>query len=242
MIVSSRAVVLHQLKYAETSLIVTLYTEAEGRQSYMINGIRSVRSKQKTGFFQPLFLLEIEAYHKPGREIQRMKEFRILEAYRSIPFQIVKSSMAMFLSEVLYRVLRSEESDPNLFEFLIHSFGFFDSMQHGQANFHLWFLANLSGFLGFKPENNYNVINPWFDPKKGSFTAFKPHYPNSPDKSESETIANLFSLEIGHLSEFNPGGVSRMRMLEILIDYYAVHFEGIGKIHSLQILNEVFHH
>lgn len=125
MITQSKAIVLHQLKYSETSVITTLYTEAFGRQSYIINGIRSSKSKQKTGLLQPLFLLEIEAYHKSGREVQRLKEFRLDKVYQTIPFDVVKSTIVMFLSEIMNKIIRNEESDHELFQFIQDSLSLF---------------------------------------------------------------------------------------------------------------------
>jgi DNA repair protein RecO (recombination protein O) len=241
MISQSKAIVLHQLKYSETSVIATLYTEAFGRQSYIINGIRSSKSKQKTGLLQPLFLLEIEAYHKSGREVQRLKEFRLDQVYLSIPFDVVKSSIVMFLSEIMYKTIRNEETDPELFQFIHDSLLYFDSMKQGTSNFHLWFLANLLRFLGLQPQNNYSPANQWFDLKNGKFLVSKPIHPTTPNLEDSRFIAELFSLDHEALHTFTISGTQRSRLLEILLEYYTIHFEKIGKINSLKIMGEIFH-
>lgn len=241
MIQKSRAIVLHQLKYSETSVIVTLYTEAFGRQTYIINGIRSSKSKQKMGLLQALFLLEIDAYHKTGRDIQRLKEFKMCEVYQNIPFDVVKSTMAMFLAEILYKVLRSEEPDTNLFDFIYDSVHYFDSMHKGASNFHLWFLVQLLGFLGFKIESNYSESSIWFDMKSGKFVHIRPNYPNTPNTEESKQIAMLVKLKANDFNHFSINGNQRTRLLEILIEYYMLHIEGIGSINSLKILQEIYH-
>ena len=146
MIQKSRAIVLHHLKYSETSIIVTLYTELFGRQSYIINGIRSSKSKSKTGLLQALFLLDIEAYHKVGRDVQRMKEFKLAEVYQSIPFDISTSTISLFIAELLSKVLRNEEPDPSVFDFIYDSLLYLDSMESGASNFHLWFLIKMLGY------------------------------------------------------------------------------------------------
>jgi DNA repair protein RecO (recombination protein O) len=240
MIHKSKAIVLHQVKYAETSLIVTLYTESSGRQAYIINGIRSSKSKPKMALFQPLSLLEIDAYVHPGREINRLKEFRLLESYQTIPLNVVKSSIALFLAEMLNKVLRSEESDVHLFEFLTSSLLYFDSLPEGYSNFHLWFLLQLSAYLGFKPSNNYDVSTPWFSLKQGRFASLRPFEPVSPDKEQSQSIARLMSISPDQLNNLKLDGASRSALLSMLVEYYAIHFEGIGKINSLDVLTEVF--
>jgi DNA repair protein RecO (recombination protein O) len=241
MITQSRAVVLHQLKYSETSVIATLYTEAFGRQSYIINGIRSPKSKQKTGLLQPLFLLEIEAYHKPGREVQRLKEFKLDQVYQTIPFDVVKSTIAIFLSEIMYKTIRNEETDPELFCFMYDSLLFFDAMKEGNSNFHLWFLANLLHFLGIQPQNNYSAVNQWFDIKNGKFLVARPIYPTSPGLEDSKLLAELFSLDHKTIQTFALSGTQRSTLLEFLLEYYSIHFEKIGKINSLKVLGEIFH-
>jgi len=241
MIQKTKAIVLHHLKYSETSVILTLYTKEYGRQSYMINGIRSAKSKQKMGLLQPLFLLEIDAYHKPGRDVQRMKEFKIAEIYNSIPYDIVKSTMAMFLAEMLHKVIRSEEPDKNLFEYIFRSLHYFDSLEKGSPNFHLWFLTQLLSHLGFRLENNYSDKNCWFDVKNGFFVNQRPTFPNTPDIEESELLSQLVAIDVEDIALLAYSGKQRTRLLEIIVEYYMIHFDGIGTINSLKILHEIYH-
>lgn len=241
MIQKTRAVVLHLLKYSETSVIVTLYTEAFGRQSYIINGIRSPKSKQKAGLLQPLFLLEIEAYHKAGREIQRIKEMRIEHIYTSLPFDIYKSTVSIFLAEVINKIIHNEEPDQPMFSFIRNSLTELDSLKNGTANFHLWFLLHLLGYLGIKPENNYSETHQWFDLKNGHFLISKPLYPGSPNPDDSKKISQILKLEkTVQLNTLTFSRQQRLHLLEIIMEYYAVHFDSIGKINSLSVLNEVF--
>lgn len=241
MIKSTNAIVLHQLKYSESSVIVTLYTEEFGRQSYMINGIRSPKSRAKMGVLQPLFLLEIQAYHKGGRDVQRMKEFKATSIYNDIPFNIVKSTMAMFLAEMLNKVLRSEEADASVFEFMQNAFVYFDSMESGSANFHLWFLTKMLGYLGFQLENNHSNLNVFFDMKAGAFVPQRPSFPNTPNTEESKFLAQLIDLEIQRIDDLAIDGITRSRLLTVILEYYAIHFDGLGSINSLKVLQEIFH-
>ncbi len=240
MIVKTRAVVLHHIKYAETSIIATLYTEAFGRQAYMINGIRSLKSKQKSSHFQPLTLLEAEVYHKPARELQRIKEYRLSHIPHSIPFNMAKSAVSMFLAEVLFKTLRSEESDKALFDFIWEAVVYFDSMDSGASNFHLWFLLKMAAYLGFKIETNASSLNRWFDLEGGDFVYTRPHFENTPNIEESEHIANFADMPAHQMHVYSLSGASRSRLLQIIIAYYAIHFDSMGTINSLEILQELF--
>jgi DNA repair protein RecO (recombination protein O) len=241
MITGSKAIVLHQVNYSETSIIATFYTEAFGRQSYIINGIRNTKSKQKTGVIQPLFLLEIEAYYKSGREIQRLKEFRLDYIYQSLTYDVVKRSITLFLSEVLFKILRNEESDTELFQFIHQSLILYDELKQGTANFHLWFLANLLGYLGLQPQNNYSETYRWFDMKNGRFLITKPIHPTTPDPDYSRLLSMLFSYRLEDINLIALNGIQRTHLLEYLLEYYSIHFERMGKINSIMILSELFH-
>jgi DNA repair protein RecO (recombination protein O) len=241
MIVKTRAIVLHQIKYAETSIIATLYTEELGRQAYLINGIRSAKSKQRTSLFQSLTLLETEVYHKPGRELQRMKEFRLGQIHQSIPFDMGKSAVSMLLSEILYKTLRSEEADQSLFDFIWQAIIYFDSMGQGASNFHLWFLVKIAAYLGFKLENNLSVTNKWFDLKGGCFVGTRPQFINTPNIEESAHIAGFIDMPAHQVHLCSLNGAMRSRLLEIIIEYYAIHFDAMGTINSLKVLRELYH-
>lgn len=241
MIQNTKAIVLHQLKYGESSVIVTLFTEEFGRQSYIVNGIRSARAKTKMGLLQPLFLLEIEAYHKAGREVQRLKEFRMAEVYQSLPFDISKSTIAMFLAELLNKTIHREESDATLFEFLHNSLLYFDEMEAGKSNFHLWFMVRLLSYFGFQLENNCNSLNVFFDLKAGCFVPSRPSLPNTPDTEESAYLSKLIRLDVAELEQYTINGDMRSRLLGHLVEYYSIHFEGIGAFQSLAVLKDIFH-
>ena len=141
MIYKLKAIVLHSIKYKENSSIVYLYTNGFGRQTYLINGLRSSKGKTKVNLFHSLFLLDIEAYHNPKSDIQRLKECQLTVPLQSIPFTLTKSSLALFISELLYKVIREEEPNTDLFDFLYHSIMMLDQLEDGVANFHLHFLA-----------------------------------------------------------------------------------------------------
>lgn len=237
----SKAVVLKSIKYSESSLILTLYTQTAGRQSYLLNGVRSTKSKQKAGILQPMFLLDVEAIHKSGREMQRLKEFRLAEVYHSIPFDVVKSTMSIFLSEVLYKALQNVEPDTDFFDFIYHSMQYLDSLDEGVANFHLWFLIRGLSSLGYALKNNHAPSMPWFDLKTGSFVSSKPTMPETPNRELSVYLSDFIGLDLYQLKSYHMAGSVRTRMLETLIRFYTLHLDGMGEIRSLQVMHEVFH-
>ncbi len=240
MIAKTKAIVLHQVKYAETSLVVTLYTQNFGRQSYLINGIRSAKKKQQANVFQPMFLLDTEVYHKSSRNLQRLKEVKLGMVHQSIPFDIYKSTICIFISEVLYKLLRSEECDPNLFDFIWQSVEYFDSLEKGTANFHIWFLLKMTVYMGFRINNNYTEKYRWFNPSSACFVVNPPSDVDSETFNVSKHLANFIDMDLKNISQYSISGEIRNKLLEIIIVYYSIHVDFMGSINSLRIMHELF--
>lgn len=239
MIEKTRGIFLHAVKYSETSLITTIYTEAFGRQSFIINGVRSKNSTIKAAIFQPLYLLDLEVYYKSDREIHRLKNARITLPYTHIPFDIRKSSQVLFLAEVLYKCLREEQANPELFEFLFHAFSLLDLTENGISNFHIWFLFNLTRFLGISPNSENAAISNFFDLQIARFVSHEPSHHQFTDKHTTMLFAKLFEINHTNIESLNYTNSDRQQVLEKLIEFYHIHFGNIGEFKSLEVLREV---
>lgn len=240
MLATTEGIVLHFIKYGESSVIATIYTRDFGRQSYMINAARSKKSKNKASLLQPLFLVDLVAYQKQSRELHRVKELKSNQPYQNIPFDITKSSLAIFLAEVLYKAINEQESFPEMFDFIKSSLLYFDLMDVGASNFHLFFLFRLTEYLGFLPDTNQTGFQGWFDLRKGAVVPFEPTHPMFANKEVTEYLVDLSKLKIQDLGEFKISRKMRDSLISKLLDYYQLHFEDLGKINSLAVLREVF--
>ncbi len=232
MLHKTRAIVLHHIKYGETSLIVTFYTEQFGRITCMVNGARTKKSKTPVTLFQPLGLLEIDMYHKPGKEIQRLKDACCPQHYTSLPVNITKSTIALFLAEVLFLSLKEEDSNPKLFSFLYHAFQLLDNKATGVANFHLWFLLHLTRYLGISARDHATDNERLLLSDRQLFENI----------SKGSREAMLLFLE-------NPQGppesvilnhTARTELLEEIIRYYTIHIDGFSRMKSYAVLREIF--
>jgi|WetSurMetagenome_2_1015567.scaffolds.fasta_scaffold129242_2 DNA repair protein RecO (recombination protein O) len=232
MLIKTRAIVLHHIKYGETSLIVTMYTEKQGRLSSMVNGVRSSKSRLPMTFFQPLTLLETELYFKPNRELHRLKELSCPFHYVSIPFTIAKSTMALFLAEILFITLREEEGNSDLFNFLFHAFQLLDTKDEGISNFHLQFLLHYTRYLGFSPADVTSLTD---IARSSDLQAFR----NLPEEA---TAAMLWMMKnsLAQHTDIRLSHTARTLLLDCILKYYAEHQEGIGRIKSYGVLKEIF--
>ncbi|VAW12260.1 hypothetical protein MNBD_BACTEROID01-1528 [hydrothermal vent metagenome] len=240
MLASTKGIVLHFIKYGESSVIATIYTEKFGRQAYIINAARSKNAKNKVRFLQPLFILDLVVYQKPSRDIQRVKEIKFAVPFNSIPFEVTKSTQAIFIAEILYKTLREEESYPKLFGFLENAIHYFDLMGDGTNNFHLFFLIRLTEYIGIHPNTEFMELYKFFDLKKGVFTPAEPSHTMLVNKELTPVFKKLLQLRLNELSTFKITRQHREALLQKLIDYYQLHFEAPGSLKSLPVLKEVF--
>ena len=240
MLHSLRGVVLHHIRYKESSAIVYIYTDLFGRQAYLANSTKGKKAKFRSNLLQPLSMLEIEAYHRERRELQRLKEIRNYIPYLSIPVDPYKSGQAMFLAEILYKVLREEDPNPDLYDFLEHSLQFLDIAEQHTVNFHLLFLVQLTRYLGFYPDNQYGESSYLFDMRNGQFKEAISLHPDFFDESSSAVLNVLMNTKFESLKGIKINHEERVRFLDFLMDFYSLHVSGFGKVRSLAVLNEIF--
>ncbi len=215
MLYKTRGIVFKFFKYRDTSIIVKVLTEKLGLQTYVVNGVRSKNAKSKIALYQPLTLLEMVVYFKEGAEMHRISEVRCMEPYRSVPYEVMKSSIGVFLAEVLFKSIKEEGEIPELFSFIHDSMMIFDHLDTGFENFHLQFLLKLTRYLGFGIENAFdqNAI--------GGDT----------------TIGRLLNASYDdHVSLTHK---DRREALETIIRFYGTHIEAFGHLRSLKILQEI---
>ena len=240
MLVATEGIVLHSIKYGESSIISTIFTNDFGRQSYLINSARSKNSKNKASLLQPLFLVDLIAYQKQSNELHRVKEIKSTQIYQTLSFDIMKSTISIFLAEILYKSINEQESYPEMFGFIKNSLLYFDLMETGFSNFHIWFLLRLTEYLGFLPDMNRVGYQNWFDMKKGEIVAFQPSHPFYANKELTEFLANLSVIKIHELAKYPVPRTIRDQLVTIVVDYYRLHFENLGEIKSLNVLREIF--
>ncbi len=152
MYVRTRGIVLNHLKYRETSLIVRVFTECAGLQSFIVKGLRTPKNKGKIALFQPLSLIEIELPERNKSELLIFKDARILHAYSGMSRTIEKHSIFVFLSEVLSKILCTSQSEKELFAFVYNSLISLDEKSESCNDFHLTFLREFTNYLGICPE------------------------------------------------------------------------------------------
>ncbi len=241
MLQKTAGVVLHTLKYNETSLIVEMYTALQGRASFIVAIPRSRKALVKSVLFQPFAIIEFEADFRPKGGLSRIKDAKAYQLLSSIPYDPLKSSIALFLSEFLYRAVREETENPSLFHYLLHSINWLDECKAGFANFHLVFLMRLSRFLGLYPNLDDYRQGDYFDLQSGCFVSLPPqHHSFYIQPDESERILKLMRMNYDTMHLFDMNRAQRARCLSIIVDYYRLHVHDFPPLKSLEVLKEIF--
>ncbi len=238
MLTTTRGIVLHHFKYSEKSIIAKIYTEKFGLQSYIINGVRSAKSKNKAVYLQPLSLVEINAIHKEKKGLQTIKSISLAAPYLSIPFNISKTSIAFFLAEVLYRTIKEEESNEKLFHFLFNAFQLLDIDQKTYVNYHLVFLAELCHYIGISPNKENIVDGCYFDLQEGCFTSTIPLHNAFIKPDVANLMLTVFNASLNNIN-LSLTNSDRKELLKQFLDYYHLHLSNFDNLKSLAVLEEV---
>lgn len=240
MLQKTRGIVFKTTHYSESSVIVQVLTEKLGLQSYLINGVKKPKAKISLNMLQPLHLLEMVVYHKSNNNIQRVSELRQSPVFQSIPYDIIKSSLAIFLNEVVYKSLKQQGKDDILFDFLFHAIELLDKMEKGLANFHLYFLMRLTRFLGFFPDENAYQNGAYFDLKNAEFSSYLPPHSFVIPPILADLWLQLMKGSFEELETLQISSNDRKLLLEHLLDYYRLHVDNFGEIRSQAVLSELF--
>jgi DNA repair protein RecO (recombination protein O) len=240
MLQTTRGIVFQQLKYGESSIIVRIYTESLGLQSYMIRGFRRKSSRIRPAHLQHLTLVELEVNQRDNKSLQHLKELRVVFPYSTLPFDVKKSAVAVFLNEILNKTIREEEANPGLFRFLESSFQFLDTMTGSISLFHHAFLIRLSKFLGFFPKDNYTPERSGFNLLEGEFTSGTGPKNTIAPPDIGKSLHRLLNLDFERMGTLRLKSSVRQELLEMLLNYYRHHVPGLTSIKSAEILKEVF--
>lgn len=241
MLLKTRAVVLDVTPYAEASVIVKTYTASHGLQSFLVNGVRKQRPRFAPTLFQPLALIEVVSYFRKHGGLHRVTEVVAMPPLVHIPYDTVKTTMAMFMAEVVYRSVREEESNAELFGFIDHAVQILDLQHDTPIDFHLIFCLQLTRYLGFYPGGRHGNGSVYFDLKEGLFRVDVPQHAYYLDPRLSSRLLQLLdsSMENGPASIIT--SADRKSLLQAIITYYELHHtQGFG-IRSHQVLAELMH-
>ena len=239
MIEKTQGIVLHSFKYGETSIIARVFTREKGVQSYIIPGARKTRSKIRANLFQPLTMLSLVVYYKEKSGLQHIREASCPRPCTHIPFDIRKSSVAIFLADIITHALKEHDANPEMFDFMEAALVYFDQAVPPPPDFHLHFLVLLCRHLGFQPAKNHSGTNCYFNMKEGTFQAAIPGQDAGMDRELSSYLHALNTTNIEEGPPTNQAKHLRRALLDKIVTYYQLHLDGFKHVVSHIVLEEI---
>jgi DNA repair protein RecO (recombination protein O) len=244
MLHKTKGLVLRSVKYGETSLVVTIFTEMFGVQSYMVNGVRtaSPKSPYRGNFFQPATLLELVVYHNERHTLQRIKEFKWSYIYQDIYRNIHKNTVALFITEILQKCLKQPEANPELYGFVEDVLLHLDSGSPiVTANMPLYFMLHQAHFFGFMIQDGFNEEDQILDFHEGKFIGQRPMHPYYLEGRLSELSSQLLkTLHPDELEQLHLTREQRKILTDAFISFYAFHQPEFGSLRSLPVLQALY--
>lgn len=237
MIASSSGIVLSTLRYSDSSVIARVYTRAKGLRSFMVRTGKGKTAISKLGLLQPLSLVSVSFRDDQRKTMHTARTIERESALRTIPFNPLKTCIALFVAEVIFRSIGEEEQNEQLFKFLHSSVLLLDDNEN-PANFHLKFMMEFTRFLGFYP-HHAAVSAPFFDLSEGEFRPTQPPHPYFFEGALVTAFSELLATGMTTFDAVRMTNTQRRELLQKLIDYYRLHLEGMKEIRSHKVLEEV---
>jgi len=220
----TRAIVLKNTNYSESSIISKIFTREFGIQTYILRGVRKGKSKIRASMIQPLSLVELDVYQKPNTSINNIKDLRNSPVLFEIQDDIIKKTVAMFMTEIINYCLTEQVSDKELFDFLENQIIDLDQKKM-PVLFPSLFLLDLSKYLGIYPQGKFSDGTPFFSYEDGIFV-----------HESSQMISQMI-----HEEGMNPklDALARKNLLESIVRYYQFHVIRNKKVKSIEILSDI---
>jgi DNA repair protein RecO (recombination protein O) len=239
MLQQTRGIVFHTIPYSNSRVIAKIYTEHSGVESFILTISRSKKGKIKNNLLQPLTQLELVVDYRDKHGLQSVREISCTEPYLHLQEDIIKTSIALFLAEVLYKAVKEEEANDALYSFVSSSLHILDLQHEGVANFHLCFLVQLTKFLGFYPQPNTSGDKSIFDLQNGVFRNTYPDHPNTLNAAEARVLETILQLSYDNMHTLLLTGEMRSVMVKHLLKYYELHLNSMHEVKSHTVLEVV---
>lgn len=239
MIHTTRGLVFQVSRFSDSSGIIKIYTESLGLQSFIVKSLFSRNSRIRPALFGHLTLLDIVFDHKPNKNIQFFKEVNINQPFHEINDHLGKSTILLFLNEILFKTIKEEEANEALFNFIIDSLNELDQTKLPIHSFHLLFLVKLTGYLGFGIPESLISGHDYFDLLTGLSSNTRPDHTYYIDGQPLDALEELSLLDYPQLAEFNYPRNIRLSLLDKLLDFFKIHMPEMTELKSVKVLHEI---
>ncbi len=234
------AIVLKLQKFKDNASILHLYTRELGRTSLILYGAQSKKKGNAIAYLHPLSIISIDVNIRNNKELNVIHEVKEEDSTMDLLFNPIKSAIAFFIAEVLLQVLRTNERDSLLFDFIRNSILILNHETKKLGNFHIAFLLRLSRFLGFQPTIENPLSYSFFDLKQVEFTTRQPTHPHYLRFDDTKKMFIILRMNYRNFHLFQFTKAERSEVIDIILDYYKIHIQNFGTLKSVYVLKELF--
>ncbi|HPW77888.1 MAG: DNA repair protein RecO [Bacteroidetes bacterium ADurb.Bin037] len=241
MITPLTLIVLNTRPYRETSLLVNAYTDVLGRASFVVKGIRTARNRAAASVFHPLSILDTRTYLHTKKDLYQLKEYSKIYLLDNICTNVLKSSIGLFIGELLYKTVKEQEQNPALFRYITQAILQLDGAGEELSDLHLFFTVHLCRFLGYAPDpESFSPNRIYFDIGAARFREYPDASGGTFDKEDSLLLHRILTCPISEARSLSCSGSRRYHFLNSMLHYYGYHMGKIPEIRSLEVLHQVF--
>ena len=237
----SRAIVLRQIKYSETSLILKVYTEKEGLLSFIAKGVRGKKGKLRSAQFQALNLIDLSYREARKSQLRQINDLKVIEPFTDLPFNPIKRTIAMFMAELIQNAIKEQEPNAKLFDFLYNSIHWIDLSKESYSHFHLLFMMKFTKYLGFYPMLDGHKDARYFDLQQGVFSRGEPTHSYFIDSERLSAWKQLINVKLETINSLLLSNTLKRKLLQTMMLYYKLHLIHFKELNSHHILQSVFH-
>ncbi len=234
----TQGIVLRKVRYNDTGVIVDIFTASRGTVSFMAKTGKGGRLKAP--LLAPLAMVEVGFRWRQQRPLQQLDEVQTAFPYSSLGTDPLKTTLAMFLQEFLYHVLKNEVANEPLYRFVEQSMRWLDREDDGLANFHLTFMMRLTHYLGLWPCTEDWHEGCYFDLNDGVMTDTIPPHRFWLSANDTARIPLITRMNYRSMRLFRMNRAQRNFILDCLLAYYRLHVPEFPELKSVEVLREIF--
>jgi len=212
---STELIILNHTKFGENSIVIHTLSQAYGRRSFLVR----VGRKSAMSLFLPLNILEADVTENPKATLWTAAGLSVRHPLNGIRSNLYKNTMTLFMSEVLYRVVKDGAFEEGLYEWCSRSILTLDALDSDFSNFHLLFLLELAVALGFSP--TLQDIAPFAG-------------------EHLKDIRDLMQADFSQALLLPLNGETRNAICEDILRYLEFHTESRIDVRSLAVLRELY--
>lgn len=244
MVHKTRGIILKTIKFGETSLICTVFTELLGLQSYMAKGVRSAKAKSRSA--NVLFagsILDMIVYEQPGKNLQLFKEYQPHLIYQTIQEDVIKNGVVLFAMEVINQLLVAHDPQPEMFDFLHHFLMELDKAETNTiSNYPLYFLIASAKMSGYYLSGEYSQQQPFADIHEGRFSEHSSQLPPFIRDGNAELMSRLNQATLlSAIQEIKMTAEERRNMLQYFLTFLQLHAPHFRELRTIGVLTAIFY-